>query len=142
MNGPYYSKSTKDLCAEDPRYTAAGTPEDLYWILRHVWAKDTCAPRMQDRWSEADCTLGHCSVTSFLVQDIYGGEVYGIPLPDGNYHCFNCVNGTDFDLTAEQFRDEELLYTHAYPQKRSVHFAKAEKYERYLKLKKRLEDAL
>ena len=88
MNGPYYSKSTKDLCAEDPRYTAAGTPEDLYWILRHVWAKDTCAPRMQDRWSEADCTLGHCSVTSFLVQDIYGGEVYGIPLPDGNYHCF------------------------------------------------------
>ena len=141
MNGPYYSRSTEEIHAQDPDYAAAGTPEQLYDILCHVWAKDTCAPRMQKNWCEEDRTLGHCSVTSFLVQDIYGGEVYGIPLPDGNYHCFNCVDGIDFDLTAEQFR-EELVYTHEHPQQRSVHFAKKEKYERYLLLRKRLSEAL
>ena len=141
MNGPYYSSTTDAIHVQDDRYAKAGTPEHLYTILRHVWAKDTCAPRMQDQWSEENCTLGQCSVTSFLLQDLYGGDVYGIPLPDGNYHCFNCVDGIDFDLTAEQFAGD-LTYTHDYPQQRSVHFAKKEKQERYLLLKKRLEEAL
>jgi hypothetical protein len=41
---------------------------------------------MRKDWTKDNMTLGQCSVTAFLVQDIFGGEVLGILLPDGNYH--------------------------------------------------------
>lgn len=44
-----------------------------------------------------------------------------------------------FDLTSEQFGDEALDYTQNPEQHRKDHFAKEEKYQRYLLLKKRLE---
>ena len=93
---------------------------------------------MRKDWSPENKTLGQCSITAFLMQDIYGGKVYGILRPDGNYHCFNDVDGCIFDLTSEQF-DHPLDYSRAVLQKREVHFAKQEKKERYLYLKKELE---
>ena len=117
------------------------TPEilRLYDDLRAVWSADTCAPRMRDNWTPDDPTLGQCSVTSFLVQDILGGEVRGILREGGNYHCYNIVSGMVFDLTSEQFGDEELSYSENDPvQLREVHFKKDEKRQRYELLKKRL----
>lgn len=67
------------------------TPRDYYDLLSQIWSADTCAPRMRQNWSPENMTLGQCSITAFLLQDIYGGEVYGVPLGDGNYHCFNGV---------------------------------------------------
>jgi hypothetical protein len=43
-----------------------------------------------------------------------------------------------FDLTSEQFGDEVLCYTGNPEQSRDVHFAKEEKYRRYLYLKEQL----
>ena len=83
-------------------------------------------------------TLGQCSITAFLVQDIFGGKVYGILRPGGNYHCYNVVGEAVFDLTSEQFGDEVLDYTDNPEQLREVHFAKAEKLERYEYLKAEL----
>ena len=60
------------------------TPRDYYDLLSKIWSKKTCAPRLQDRWTEDNKTLGQCSITAFLMQDIYGGLVYGVPLEDGN----------------------------------------------------------
>ena len=99
---------------------------------------------MQDEWSEDNKTLGQCSITAFLVQDIYGGKVYGILRPGGNYHCYNVVDGHLFDLTSEQFGDEvkELVYENNPEQLREVHFAKEEKRLRYEYLKKRVKEAL
>ena len=34
----------------------------------------------------------------------------GILRPDGNYHCYNVVDGRAFDLTSEQFPGEVLCY--------------------------------
>ena len=113
------------------------TPRDYYDMLKDIWNKDTCAPRMQDQWTPANPTLGQCSITSFLMQDMFGGEVKGIALPDGNYHCFNIVEGQTFDLTSEQF-NEKLDYANATPQERTTHFAKEEKRQRYELLKERL----
>ncbi len=98
------------------------------------WRRETCAPRMQEKWSEANPTCGQCSITAFLVQDIFGGEVYGVPLGDGNYHCFNKVGDAGFDLTSEQF-DHPLAYQMDFPQSRETHFAKAEKKARFETLK-------
>ena len=87
--------------------------------------------------SDENKTLGQCSITAFLVQDIFGGEVYGIKRPDGNYHCYNVIGGRQYDLTIEQFGDEkdDLVYDNKHPQLRAVHFKKEEKYNRYLLLK-------
>lgn len=112
---------------------------ELYDTFLSVWCAETCAPRMRPHWSKANPTLGQCSITSFLVQDLLGGEVWGILLPDGAYHCFNRIDGYEFDLTSEQFGDEKLDYSTAVPQTRGEHFANEDKYSRYLLLKKRYE---
>ena len=117
------------------------TPRDYYDRLKDIWAADTCAPRMRHDWTPQNRTLGQCSVTAFLMQDIYGGKVFGVPLGDGNFHCFNVAGGCVFDLTSEQFGDEKLDYSDCPEQDRNVHFAKEEKRQRYELLKERLEKA-
>ncbi len=114
------------------------TPCDTYDQLSQLWCAETCAPRMRERWSEENRTLGQCSITAFLVQDLFGGKVYGVPLGDGNYHCFNVVDGCTFDLTSEQFGNQKLDYEHVTEQSREVHFAKLEKHLRYRMLRERL----
>ena len=114
------------------------TPRDYYILLSSIWCADTCAPRMRKDWTEENKTLGQCSITAFLMQDIYGGKVYGVPLGDGNYHCFNAVGPCVFDLTSEQFGDAKLNYDNCPEQSRDIHFAKAEKKERYERLKQAL----
>ena len=126
----------------DVKDAAGRTPRDYYDILSELWCAETCAPRMRENWSTENKTLGQCSITAFLVQDIYGGKVYGIKRPDGNYHCFNDVGGCVFDLTSEQFGDERLDYSGCPEQFREVHFAKEEKRLRYEDLKKMLREKL
>lgn len=118
------------------------TPRDYYDLLSGIWCADTCAPRMRSRWSSDNKTLGQCSITAFLMQDLFGGRVYGILREGGNYHCFNVVDGCLFDLTSEQFGGEVLDYTDCSEQLREVHFAKEEKRLRYEYLKERLAEAL
>ena len=115
-------------------------PRDLYDILSEIWSADTCAPRMRDGWSPENKTLGQCSITAFLVQDIFGGEVYGILREGGNYHCYNVIDGCVFDLTSEQFGEDakKLIYENNPQQFREVHFEKEEKRLRYEHLKSAL----
>ncbi len=127
-----------DAKAVDTAYSGIQTPRDLYDALRHVWCAETCAPRMRDHWSVQNRTLGQCSITAFLVQDIFGGEVRGVLRPAGNYHCFNVIGERAFDLTSEQFGDEVLNYENCPLQSRAEHFAKEEKRLRYEKLKREL----
>ncbi len=110
----------------------------LYEDLLHVWKVDTCAPRMRAQWSSKNPTLGQCSITSFIVQDLFGGDVYGIPLGDGTYHCFNVLDGKIFDLTSEQFGNKTLDYEDRTEQLRETHLSKPIKRERYELLKSRL----
>ena len=119
-----------------------GTALELYDALCDIWCAQTCAPRLRDKWSSENKTKGQCSITAFLVQDIFGGKVYGIPLEDGNVHCYNVVDGHCFDLTSEQFGEaaSRLVYENNPEQSRETHFAKEEKRLRYEYLKSRLEE--
>ena len=114
------------------------TPRDYYDMLSEIWCAETCAPRLREGWSPENKTLGQCSITAFLIQDIFGGKVRGILRPGGNHHCFNEVSGCVFDLTSEQFGDEKLDYTDCPEQSREVHFAKEEKRLRYEYLRSEL----
>lgn len=127
----YGWQNTEGIHAINSDYQGITTPQELYDALLNVWCEYTCAPRLREEWSRDDITTGQCSITAFLVQDIFGGEVYGILRPGGNYHCYNVVGDVKFDLTSEQFHDEKLDYENNPIQQRNVHFAKEEKRLRY-----------
>ena len=131
-----------DIIPTGVRLNGINSPADLYDALASgLWCADTCAPRMRNEWSSENMTLGQCSVTAFIVQDIFGGQVYGIPLSGGNFHCYNCVGNVCFDLTSGQSGDRAglLVYDKSNLQSRVQHFARQEKLERYNALKSALE---
>lgn len=140
MQYNFYGWETATITVENETYSLIHTPRDLYDALSKIWCADTCAPRMRHEWSEDNKTLGQCSITAFLVQDIFGGRVYGILREGGNYHCYNVIGDCCFDLTSEQFGEEakSLVYDNNPEQFREVHFAKEEKKLRYEKLKQML----
>lgn len=136
----FYGHEDADVPSENRIYPGIDNPYDLYDALSEIWCADTCAPRMRHEWTKENMSLGQCSITAFLAQDIFGGEVRGILRPGGNYHCFNVVDGHVFDLTSEQFGDEVLDYSDAPVQSREVHFSKEEKRLRYEQLKALLKE--
>ena len=139
MKYNFYGSETPSIKPINNHYLYIKDQRHMYELMQNVWDIDSCAPRYRDVWSKENNTVGQCSITSFLIQDIFGGEVYGVPLKDGGYHCFNKVGDVIFDLTSEQFGDEKLTYTLNYPQSREEHFASEEKYKRYLYIKEKLE---
>ena len=141
MSYRFYGWEQATVPAVNEGYGRIGTPRDLYDALSRIWCAETCAPRMRDGWSRENKTLGQCSITAFLAQDIFGGKVYGIRRPDGNYHCYNAVGDCVFDLTSEQFGEETLEYEDNPEQFRESHFAKEEKRLRYELLKEKLRAA-
>ena len=135
----FFGWQQADVPAVSDEYKQIRDPKHLYDLLSEIWCADTCAPRLRQKWTRENKTLGQCSITAFLVQDIFGGKVYGVLRPGGNYHCYNVIGDCRFDLTSEQFGDEILVYEGNPEQFREVHFAKEEKRLRYEYLKKELE---
>ena len=131
-------QQTADCKPVDSIFAKIKNPRELYDLLSKIWCAETCAPRMRENWTRENQTLGQCSITAFLAQDIFGGKVYGILRSGGNYHCYNVVGDCVFDLTSEQFGDEKLCYENNPEQSREVHFAKEEKRLMYEYLKSEL----
>lgn len=138
MKYDFYGWEKADVQALSNEYKGITDPRSLYDALSHIWCECTCAPRLRENWSSDNPTLGQCSITAFLAQDIFGGEVRGILRPGGNYHCYNVIGDCVFDLTSEQFGDEKLIYRNDPVQLRDVHFAKDEKRLRYEYLRNEL----
>ena len=129
----YGWQNTDEVKPLDKKFAKVENPKVLYDMLSNIWCEYSCAPRLRPNWSKENMTLGQCSITAFLVQDIFGGDVYGIPLPEGGVHCFNNVNGHIFDLASEQFGEKakDLDYVNVIKQERETHFADEDKYNRY-----------
>ena len=143
MKYGFYGSERATSKPTSPEWQAIENPRVLYEMLRGIWCVETCAPRLRGEWSKENATVGQCSVTAFLAQDIFGGTVRGILRPGGNFHCYNDVAGCVFDLTSEQFQGEALHYSESDPvQDRAVHFAKEEKRLRYQLLRRLLRQRL
>jgi hypothetical protein len=78
------------------------TPLDLYRAISRVWSADTSSPT--GAWSPSNPAQNHCSVTSLIVQDHFGGEILSTKTVGGT-HFYNLVNGTRWDLTVSQFAE-------------------------------------
>ena len=67
----FYGWETADVRPVSREYEAVRDPRELYDILSEIWCADTCAPRMRQDWTPENKTLGQCSVTAFLAQDVF-----------------------------------------------------------------------
>lgn len=134
----FYGANSADSKPINPAFSFVKNPRHLYDLLTKIWSKETCAPRLRPLWTAGNKTLGQCSITAFLAQDIFGGKVFGIKREGGNFHCYNQVENSIFDLTSEQFGNEKLDYSNNPIQLREIHFSKEEKKLRYEYLKSEL----
>lgn len=78
------------------------TPLDLYRAISPVWAGDTSSPT--DAWSSSNPAQNHCSVTSLVVQDYFGGQILATRTSGGK-HFYNLIDGKKWDLTVSQFAE-------------------------------------
>lgn len=141
MKYKFYGSDTRSVHPINSRYKKIKDQRHLYDLLSEIWCKYTCTPRLRKEWSPENKTCGACTITCLLVQDIFGGEIYGVYV-DGNVHCFSKVGDVIFDLTSEQFGNKKLSYTLEYPQSREFHLSNIDKKERYLYLVSKLEELL
>lgn len=142
MSYKFYGWENADIAPVSEKYKKIKDPKMLYDMLCGIWSIESCAPRLRGEWSKENKTLGQCSITAFLVQDIFGGCVYGIKRPGGSVHCFNRASDITFDLTSEQFGGEELNFEECILQSRDEHFKDKDKEARYEYLKEGIEKCL
>jgi hypothetical protein len=127
-------------------YVADALPEQLAAAIRAAWALDTCDPVDADDWSAGNPSRGQCGATALTINDLLGGDllIAEVTRGDGSrqgVHYWNRLpDGTDVDLTREQFADDEVvgeprvLTRPAGLPKRCA--------EQYLRLRQRVLDAL
>lgn len=101
--------------------------------LNKSYTKDLCYHKVQNNWTEENKTLGMCGITSLLVQEYFGGDIYKTHI-NGISHHFNKINNEIIDLTKEQFTEninyeDSTIYNEKQPK---------ETITRYEKLKKRV----
>lgn len=83
-------------------------------ILRAAWGSDTCDPDDLAQWRPENPARGQCGVTALLVHDLLGGElIFGDVLVGrvrvGGHYWNRLPGGREVDLTAEQFRPDEVV---------------------------------
>lgn len=78
------------------------TPIDLYRAVSAEWSAETASPT--GAWSAATPAQNHCSITSLIVQDHFGGDIL-CTRTSGGTHYYNCIDGIRWDLTVSQFAE-------------------------------------
>ena len=93
----------------------ASITRDIEAVVRSAWARDTCDPVDAGDWSAANPARGQCGTTALVINDLLGGELLmaEVVRADGNrqgVHWWNRLpDGTEIDLTREQFASHELI---------------------------------
>lgn len=75
--------------------------------LEHCWDADTCAEWEREKWSSCLPAFGQCAVTALVVQDFIGGKL--VKDPDNDHYWNILEDGTEVDLTREQFAEGIIL---------------------------------
>jgi hypothetical protein len=88
------------------------TADDLHEHFLAAWGADTCYPDMSEEWTPENPSRDQCGMTALVVQDILGGDlilaevrVEGAKV--GHHYWNRLPDGSEVDLTADQFRPEE-----------------------------------
>lgn len=65
------------------------------------------------RFDPENPTAGQCSITSVIVNDAFGAEIWKVTMPWGGSHHFNKINGEVVDLTSDQFSSKNIPVNYA-----------------------------
>ena len=77
-------------------------PIELFRVLKMVWSEDTSGG--STGWSRDNPAKNHCSITSLIVQDYFGGDILTTKTAGGT-HFYNSIDGKRWDLTVSQFAE-------------------------------------
>jgi hypothetical protein len=90
------------------------TVDELRPHVRSAWGADTCYPDSREEWTPQNPARDQCGMTALVVQDILGGDlvigdvhVGGVRV--GHHYWNRLPDGSDVDLTADQFRPDEVV---------------------------------
>lgn len=88
---------------------------DIEHVIRSSWSEETCDPLALPGWSPETPARGQCVVTALIVQEFLGGDLLlaAVRNDDGSrqgLHYWNRLpDGTELDLTREQFAESETI---------------------------------
>ena len=90
------------------------TAAELRPYVVGAWGPDTCYPDHREEWTSENPGRDQCGMTALVVQDVLGGDLVLAQVHvDGaqvGYHYWNRLpDGTDLDLTADQFGPGEVV---------------------------------
>lgn len=84
--------------------------DDLFAALLESYSAETVHPMIRGKYDGYDDpTFCHCTITSMVVQDYFGGEILATPTPTGGSHYFNRIDGKIIDLTSDQFTNKNIV---------------------------------
>jgi hypothetical protein len=73
--------------------------EKLLKSFSVVWSKESSS-----KWSKENPANGQCGVTALVVNELFGGDIFKTPTPDGWHYC-NRINGKRYEFTESQFSE-------------------------------------
>lgn len=71
--------------------------------LHVAWSAGTSSD--PESWSPRNPAWGQCAVTALIVQDEFGGQLLRAETPLGSHYWNLLPDGSELDLTREQFQD-------------------------------------
>lgn len=87
---------------EIQRFGPDNLPSWLVSAFEASWSRETSSDPA--RWTPENASLGQCAVTALVLQDVTGGELLRLALPEGGSHYWNRLpSGVEVDLTRGQF---------------------------------------
>ncbi|GAA3303999.1 NUDIX domain-containing protein [Dactylosporangium vinaceum] len=83
-------------------------------LLLRSWGPETCDPIDLADWHPGNPSRGQCGVTAMVVREVLGGDlllgrVTSGGTPTGHHYWNRLPDGTELDLTRDQFRPGELV---------------------------------
>jgi hypothetical protein len=92
----------------------AVTSDALRAYFEAAWGPDTCYPDSSADWDPRKPSREQCGMTALVVQDVLGGDLVlaevHVAGEKVGYHYWNRLeDGSDLDLTSDQFLPEESV---------------------------------
>ncbi|PSH63815.1 hypothetical protein CU102_22605 [Phyllobacterium brassicacearum] len=72
------------------------TSYELFQALKTAWSLESSSS-----WSPENPAKGQCSVTSLVMQDLFGGSILKTKTSGGT-HFYNVIDGVKWDMTVSQ----------------------------------------
>ncbi len=122
------------------------TLAELGDLIAGCWSHETCDETDAAKWSKDRASIGQCTSTAYVLNDLLGGKLLGaeVTMPDGlpqGHHYWNLLDsGLEIDLTLDQFQNGEIVGPPMVLER--IFDVPEPGAERYLELRRRVEAAL